>query len=252
MFALALGAACAPGPDREPATAVIAGASAPAAGATPERGRVRAKANDEVAAGASCEPQMFDHAPGHHGLFAFEDAASGRMGFRDKRGSVVIAPRFRHAYEFSPEGVVAVIDDAGPAFVDTRGRVIARALLEDNGPDYFVGGFARIVESGKVGFIDASGRVVVRPRFDSAAPFCEGLAVVCEGCWRRPMGEYAVYEGGRWGYVDTKGRVAIPLDYEAAESFEDGKAEVVRGGRALRIDRRGRVLADVGPAKHKP
>ena len=142
-----------------------------------------------------------------------------------------------------------VIDDGGPAFIDTSGRVLARALLEDNGPDYFVGGFARIVSGDKVGFLDERGAIVVPPRFDSAAPFCGVLAVVCNGCRRRRVGEHHVWEGGSWGYIDTKGRVAIPLQYNAAESFEGGEAEVERGGRRLRIDRRGRVLEDVGPSK---
>jgi hypothetical protein len=249
LAAMLLGCGCSGASrDADATTAVIA--SAPASDAPPRATAAAPPKEDD--ADASCEPQMFDHPAGHHGLYAFTDAAQDFHGFRDATGKVVIAPRYRHAYEFSPEGVAAVIDDAGPAFIDPRGRVLARALIEDNGPDYFVGGFARIVDDKKIGFIDARGRIAVRPQFDNAAPFCQGLAVVCNGCWPRRMGEYHVWEGGRWGYVDTRGRVAIPLQYEAAESFDGGKAEVVRGGRVLEIDRRGRVVADRGPAKRPP
>jgi hypothetical protein len=190
-----------------------------------------------------CEPEMFmDHAAGASGLSTFE-APNGLIGYRDAAGKVVISPRFRHAYEFPPEGVTGAVNAQGQTvFIDRTGAVVAQALTYDNGPDYFQGGFARIVKNGKVGFIDRRGRLAVPPSWDGAYPFCEGRAVVCHGCVRGTADEHDVWAGGRWGFVDTRARVVIPLRYDEAGSFDAGEAEVRDGARWLRIDRDGHVL----------
>ncbi|HZO15042.1 MAG TPA: WG repeat-containing protein [Polyangiaceae bacterium] len=189
-----------------------------------------------------CEPEMFmDRPAGAHGLHAFEDA-SGQYGFRDGTGKVLIAPRFRFAYQFGAEGVAAVIDDGGPAFIDTTGRMLARAYIFDNGPDYFVAGRARIVKDGKVGFIDRRGRIVVEPRYDYATSFCEARAAVCIGCRSQPNVDHTDFVGGRWGYIDPDGRTVVALDLEAASEFSDGEAHIVKRGKGMRIDRDGHVL----------
>lgn len=209
-------------------------ASEPPHGAEPDV----ARADDR------CAPTMFtDHVAGTHGLWSFEDA-SGEYGFRDARGRVVIPPRFRFAYEFSPSGVTAGVDrDGTPVFIDDSGRVLATAFFFDNGPDYFVGSMARIVKDGKVGFIDERGHIAIPPRWDYAASFCEGLAPVCQGCSHGVGDERDVFSGGSWGYIDTYGRLAIPLAFDEAGAFRGGTAEVVRQGHRERIDRDGHVQA---------
>jgi hypothetical protein len=183
-----------------------------------------------VAEARGCFAEMYmDNRPGTLGLFAFEDA-SGRYGFRDAGGRVRIPARFRFVYEFFPEGITGAVDDAGFVFIDASGRELARAFPYDNGPDYFAQGLARIVKQRKIGFIDRSGRIVVPPRYDFALPFCEGRAVVCNGCRDIGSGDEAELSGGKWGYLDVQGRLAIPLRFEKAESFEGGVAMVVEDG----------------------
>jgi hypothetical protein len=189
-----------------------------------------------------CVATMFDHEAGQHDRFVVEDAG-GLHGYQNAAGEMVIAPRFLFAYSFSPEGVAAVIEDGVPAYIDPQGRVIAQAFLYDNGPDYFTEGRARVVVEGKVGFIDRFGKIAVAPRYDYAAAFCHGLAVVCTGCAKQQQGEHASYSGGKWGFVDRQGRVAIPLRYDAVvERFDPDVAVVVLEGREIRIDREGRAL----------
>src|SRR5204863_7789187 len=71
-------------------------------------------------------------------------AISGRQGFIDRTGKVVIEPRYAEARVYS-EGLAAVkVGD-------------------------------------KWGFIDTAGRMVIEPQFDFAAPFFDGLALVHVG-----------------------------------------------------------------------
>jgi hypothetical protein len=203
-------------------------------------------ADDGEGAERTCEAVMFaDNHAGAKGLFSFEDS-NGLIGFRDARGRVVIRGSYRFAYEFSEEGITSAIDAGGsPIFVDTNGRVLARALLFDNGPDYFQYGYARIQKDGKVGFLDRYGRVAIEPRWDGAYSFCDGLAPVCVGCARGQGDEHDSWLGGKWGFIDVRGAIAIPLEYEEASMFHDGEAEVVHSGKWLRIDRRGQVKGPV-------
>jgi hypothetical protein len=242
---LAPGLSCSATGGATPLVATVPPATATSgAPSAASRARKAAAAED-----MSCEPAMFmDHPPGTRGLWAFEDPSSGLYGYRDQGGAVRIPARFQFAYEFAPEGVTGAIDGGKPVFIDTTGKVLAEAFLEDNGPDYFVAGLARIVEGGKIGFLSASGQVAIAPRLDGAGPFCEGLAVACVGCTRRTVGEHREYVGGRWGFVDRQGRWAIPARYDAAEPFSDGRAEVVQADRRVVIDRSGRAVAPDGAA----
>lgn len=190
----------------------------------------------------NCEPDVLGE--GRPDRVAFEQ--DGRWGFRDADGEVVIAPQYFMVTPYTAEGVAGVISEGGPAFIDLSGRKVATALMFDNGPDYFVQGLARIVEGGKTGFVDRAGKIAIAPQFDAAGSFCEGLAPVCMGCKEVPRGEHHELVGGQWGFVDRTGAVVIPIVYDSATGFTDGGATVGKGGRTLRIDRRGAGLPD-GP-----
>jgi hypothetical protein len=73
-------------------------------------------------------------------LFLFEK--NSRWGYRTKAGDQVIAPVFLMATDFSKEGMAAVVDEQGWAWIDQKGEVIARPFVFDNGPDYFREGLA--------------------------------------------------------------------------------------------------------------
>jgi hypothetical protein len=203
---------------------------------------VHARSDVDGSDAGACEPEMaMDHQPGAHDRFHFE-AADGRHGFKDRSGKVVIEPRFRFAYEFSPEGVAPVVEEKRFAFIDVTGHVIAEAYPYDNGPDYFVEGRARILRHGKIGFIDRAGKIVIEPRWEYATSFCEGRAAVCKGCRVRVRHGEKELGGGKWGYIDLEGKVVVPPELDLAEPFQGGEAIVVRGTRRERIDRSGKVL----------
>jgi hypothetical protein len=148
-------------------------------------------ASPEPAMPTECTSSVESAKAGNHDRFAFE-APDGTYGYKNAKGLVVIAPRLRYAYEFKPGGIAAAVDnDASFVFIDTTGKVIARAFAYDNGPDYFQEGYARIVDGGKVGFIDEHGRIAIAPRFDEADSFCHGKA--------------SVHEGGKELWIDKQG-----------------------------------------------
>ena len=165
----------------------------------------------------------------------------GKWGYAGSRGEVVIPPRFLIAQDFSSEGIAAIVDQAGWAYIDRTGAVIIRPFVFDNGPDYFREGLARFTEGGKFGFFDRTGKIVIRPTFTFARPFSGGLAAVCEGCKEEAAGEHRLVRGGKWGFIDRKGVLVVPPKFDEAEDFRGGSARVKAGGKWQRIDRKGKA-----------
>lgn len=171
----------------------------------------------------------------------------GKWGYRDNSGNVVISPRFELAHKFSPEGIAAVVDEKGWAYIDRAGHIAVRPLVVDNGPDYFREGLARFSRDGKVGFFDRHGKVVIHPLYAHAEPFFEGRAAVCEGCTAIEEGEHRAVRGGKWGFIDRAGRLVIPLRFAGAGNFENSRARVRLATEWLYIDRDGRTVPATAP-----
>jgi hypothetical protein len=171
----------------------------------------------------------------------------GKWGYRDNSGNVLIQPRYELAQEFSPEGIAAVVDEKGWAYIDKAGRPVVRPLAVDNGPDYFREGVARFTRDGKVGFFDRSGKVVIQPVYAFAMPFFEGRAAVCEGCAEIQEGEHRSVRGGTWGFIDRGGRLVIPLRFAEAGNFENGRARVRAGAKWQYVGKDGKVAPQAVP-----
>lgn len=80
-----------------------------------------------------------------------------------------------------------------------------------------------IQQDGKWGYINRSGEVVIKPRFDSAEPFAEGLALVRYPPRKNPSKPDELMEG--IGFIDKTGNVVIQLDnplHINGESFSEG------------------------------
>jgi hypothetical protein len=82
------------------------------------------------------------------GWTAFEEG--GKWGYRDGKGRVVVQPRFIFANEFSTEGIAAVVDEKGWAYIDRKWNILIRPFVVDNGPDYFKEGLARFTADNKL------------------------------------------------------------------------------------------------------
>jgi hypothetical protein len=128
----------------------------------------------------------------------------GKWGYRDKRGPVIIKPKFILARDFSPEGIAAVIDHTGWGYIDRRWVVIIRPFVFDNDPDPFQEGLSRFITEGKFGFFERTGKTVIKPRFDFSALFREVLAAFCTGCRKSMIGEHGFWEGENGGISTAK------------------------------------------------
>ncbi len=169
---------------------------------------------------------------------------SGKAGFKNTEGEVIIPARFFHTTGFDGSPIAPVVDDDGWAYINTQGDILFRPFVYDNGPDYFSEGLARFVEKGKIGFHNNGGDRIIEPQFDFATPFAEGLAAACQGCKKISHGEHESMEGGQWGYIDKEGKTVIPFQYDRARPFQDGFAKVRIGKDFFLIDRDGKKVEE--------
>jgi len=164
---------------------------------------------------------------------------TGRGGYIDKAGKLVIDVQFPFMQDFS-EGL-AVADLLGRrCLIDVHGDVVLR-LPRGYGAYGFVAGRSLIEfvdGDGRWhrGFIDRNGNQIVPPEYGGAEDFSEGLALV----WRAI--DKTRY---RHGFVGLDGKIRLPLEFDFATSFGDGRAFVVRDGRAMLIDREGQTLREL-------
>jgi hypothetical protein len=206
----------------------------------------------------------------------FVVTVSGKDGFINADGTIVIEPAFEKAYPFS-DGLAAVQKDGVWGFIDTKGRVVIEPRFIMVG--LFSDGLASFQEkrfTDSWGYIDKAGKVVIEPQFDCADDFRKGIARVgfetteskllgwiadvgmtCDYRWIDRTGKFvpepapthfATGEPGelipfrkddRAGYLDTKGQVVIEPQFQIASAFSDGLACVCKDGLFGYIDRRG-------------
>ena len=113
--------------------------------------------------------------------------------------------------QYDENGVGYLYSPLGIYYFTRAGRV-RKTISYDNGPDYFKEGMARTERNGKIGYFNTSLNIVVEPAFDFAMPFQNGVAMVCNGCKQKKVGEHSELVGGFWGVIDSKGMIIEPID----------------------------------------
>lgn len=148
-----------------------------------------------------CDPDVPEDVPDDlHDRIAFLDEKTELWGYKTKTGKIALPARYDSVTAFGTGGVAAVLLDDKTSqnpwrFIDPSGKVLATPFMFDNGPDYWQGGLARIVDDrGKFGFISTTGAIVVPPTYDFAYAFCRGIAKTALD--------------GKAGYIDTTGKPA--------------------------------------------
>jgi hypothetical protein len=113
------------------------------------------------------------------------------------------------AYLYSPVGI----------YYFTQSGLVRRTIPYDNGPDYFEEGMARTERDGKIGYFNESLKISIESNYDFGMPFQKGLALVCNGCEKKLVGEHSELMGGLWGAIDKNGNVVEPLQNTMVELF---------------------------------
>ena len=213
-------------------------------------------------------PQFRDAGDFSEGLSAVRDERTGKWGFVDKLGNMVIAPKFLHSSYFR-NGVASVLIDqeirnaipgvispeeandeimcglhGKSAFIDRTGKIaitLQRNVYFDCAGNFSEGLAAVRIgdrQTGKWGYIDKSGKMVVTPRFDAASAFNMERAAVRIGDTK----------SGKWGYIDSSGKIVIERQFDRADDFSEALAAIRIGdGKAEKwgyIDKSGKMVVD--------
>ncbi|PIE46754.1 MAG: hypothetical protein CSA42_07010 [Gammaproteobacteria bacterium] len=165
-------------------------------------------------------------AQGEKALFYFTQNTGEDIGVKDKNGNIIIPAEFLN-YSGIADGTLVeddllsflgCPDDIQPepqtfgCVFDRKGQYLYQTFLYDNGVDYRVEGYQRIVKNGKVGFVNRDGKIVIQPQFDFASPFNYGYASVCDDCyWEKIDGEHKRVVGEKWDVINKKGEKIVPL-----------------------------------------
>lgn len=177
-----------------------------------------------------------------------------KWGYVDKTGREIIPCQYDQAYNFSdglakvylsiwdpdmpePNNPFPLPSDTKRFFIDKTGKEVLTAV-EDW--DVFYDGLARIKRDGKTGYVNKEGKEVIPCKYDGAAMFCEGMAIVCEihflpeEEWTEECRDYSTK-----GFIDKTGREVTPCKYDEAHDFHEGLALVKLDGKFGFIDKTG-------------
>lgn len=165
-----------------------------------------------------------------------------KIGFIDRTGKVVIAPKFETAEDFQ-EGLARVYVGAEAGFIDRTGKFVIKPVYAT--ATNFEGGRSLVSKDGKYSLIDKQGNTVAEIPYRVLGDFHAGLATV-----QRPRGTDA--EGktvpSAYGYIDRTGKMVIEPRFMPASAFpDDGKGLAVGGLNRewVYFDRTGQIILRV-------
>lgn len=145
------------------------------------------------------------------GLCPVQDPKSGKWGYINNKGEVVIPYKFDTASVFQDRVAETMMGDDF-LWVDQIGTMAEKSRLQSN--QLFSEGVALQQRKGKFVFINRKGKRAFRKKFRYADNFSEGLAVV------QPLRSI------KRGFIDTRGHLVIDAIYDDARGFSDQVAAV--------------------------
>jgi hypothetical protein len=147
-----------------------------------------------------------------------------KIGYINRSGQVVIAPKFESAEDFR-EGLARVYVGAEAGFIDRNGKFVIA-------PQYttataFEGGRALVSKEGKYSLIDKQGKTVAEIPYRVLGDFHDGLATVQRARSTDANGNTVP---SAYGYINRDGKVVIEPRFMPAGPFpDDGKGLAVGG-----------------------
>jgi len=134
------------------------------------------------------------------------DNSTGKWGYVDTLGKIVLAPQWDMAEDFS-EGLASVGLNNLFGYIDDHG--IEVIPIKYNSTGSFFNNMALVSLIDKWGFIDKKGMEIIPIKYDKAIPFSEGVS--------------EVELDGKIGSIDTTGTIIVPfqnIGIEADEPYE--------------------------------
>jgi len=187
---------------------------------------------------------------------------SGKWGYVNASGQLVINPQFDSADEFHEGRALICIgkpctwwdapspDESRWGFIDPLGKMVitpqygAASSFSEGVASVCTGDCsAKSTKPSSRSYIDRDGKVVIPMQFGIAGSFSEGLAQVCIGkCqWEQGSGY-----SGKFGFIDHSGHFSINPQYDDASDFKNGFAKITVGKRDEAktgyIDKTGRTV----------
>jgi len=205
----------------------------------------------------------------YEGLAKVKDRNTGKYGFINRNGKLIIPCVYDMTYEFSngicPIALGKDIHNLKWGCINTKGQVVIpiiydgfwssfedgylEAMKEGHGtllgidgkplPGFsweyddvrrIHNGFARFKKNGKFGFLNKRGEVVIPPIYDFATFFVDGIACVSID------DKYGKY---KYGGINTDGVLVIPCIYDEIFYFNNGISLVKKDNKVGLVDRYG-------------
>ncbi len=174
---------------------------------------------------------------------------SGKWGFIDNSGKVVIKPQYDQVKQFS-EGLAWVSVNSKTDFqtrwylIDSTGRKILSDLLLVGASNFKNGLCSIITRSNDFGknnrvFIDKAGKVIAKYDNTKCGMFSEGLLAMTTST--DESGSY-LYSRGNWGYLNSSNAKVITPSYLYASDFSEGLACIETEGGMGYIDKKGTIV----------
>jgi uncharacterized protein (TIGR02145 family) len=136
-------------------------------------------------------------------IYAFGNTKTGKWGYRNKKGEIIVNEQFDLAEPFF-DGMAVVMSSGKYGAINKKGEYLINPqydlLVYDSD-----GLFYAIVGK-KAGWVNKKGEIVINPQFDDLYPFL--------GAKLAP-----VKIGSKWAYVDRKGQIIINPQFDAALPF---------------------------------
>src|SRR5690606_25912279 len=115
-------------------------------------------------------------------LYPFKNPETGKWGFKDSTGNIIIQPGYDYAHEFS-EGLADVrkgdVINGKWGFINSKNETVIPLTYSYVGS--FSQGKAAVRLNGKMGYINPDGEVVIPLEYDFANNFKNGKAEVKQG-----------------------------------------------------------------------
>jgi hypothetical protein len=131
---------------------------------------------------------------------------SGRFGFIDSTGQLVIDTKFMEAGEFHEGHAPVRLNSRTEGVIDMRGDFVSdpKFLLDEEAHD----GLTRFrsFSAKKEGFLDEAGCISIEPKFKDVRRFAHGLARI-KGL------------NGKYGFIDRQGKIVVRAQFEDARDF---------------------------------